>query len=65
MDYFVNRIIKKEEGLTSSDGDPRYEGDKMDPIIDQWLQELVRVALAIAARDDDDEERADGNAIQT
>lgn len=54
-----------EERLTSAAVGSRIERDKIDPLVDQWLQELVRVALAIAARDGAHQEGTDGSTIET
>jgi hypothetical protein len=40
-------------------------GDKIDPIVDQWLQQLVKVAVAIAARENGETEGKDGESINT
>ena len=54
-----------EQQLTSPAVGLRAERDTIDPLVAQWLQELVRVALAIAARDNSHQESTDGSAVET
>jgi hypothetical protein len=54
-----NPIIKDQAAS------PLPAGDKIDPVVDQWLQQLVKVAVAIAARENGETEGEDGESINT
>ena len=54
-----------KERLTSTAVGSRDDRDKIDPLVEQWLQGLVKVALAIAARNSDHKGGADGSKNET